>query len=598
MGSIREIDFLLSFRVKNPNAVKQLSTDIKEVGTASVKTGHAVNGLTEIQGKANFALLNTTRLVGDMPFLFTDWRLGIMAISNNIDPLVASMGQLNTVTKGFKGTVKALLEGLKGPAGLGLAISAITGAFLVWSQNQSRANDSTKEAVDKVKALREEYKKLKEELERLRPTYDGLVEEMEKANELQEAQRKEKIKNKITETEDDIKSLEWSRVLSAGYKDNETIKRLTTAIEERHKRLKELWKDYNTPLKDQIFPDAPSKKNVENMLKIAEAATQSSEAVQKMAENLQLSPTEFEHLVKLAREVVNNLFTRKGAIADGLTEMEKGLAEKLRPNLPELKALSAYNTSPIHGRSDLGIEKEKINVELLEKYINALVYSRQPIQQFIEDNRLSAEAIGGLNSALEDLVNKGLVLNSTAIANNIPNETKEILNNLNAMDLVLANIIKEYGSLYIDPNKIPTSPLSALNNIPKELPSIVIPDSKDKEIQKRTEKLSNMVGNAFIDSMSGAWEQIFGEANSMAEKFLQSLFNSIMQLLMQRLAMNLITNLVPGGGILATLFGSPKSPISDVNPKIIINLDGRELSESTAQYLPGQLYELKRRRML
>lgn len=153
MPSIKQIEFLLSFKVKDPNAPKRLSSGLTKVSTEAKKTGNAIKGLTAVQGRANYALLNTTRLVSDMPFLFTDWRLGIMAISNNIDPLVASVQAVNYETKGFKGTIKALLRQLKGAPGIGLAISVITGAFLVWSQNSRKAKVETTELLNVTKEL-------------------------------------------------------------------------------------------------------------------------------------------------------------------------------------------------------------------------------------------------------------------------------------------------------------------------------------------------------------------------------------------------------------------------------------------------------------
>lgn len=65
------------------------------------------------------SLQNLARVAQDAPF-------GFIAIANNLDPLVSSLGNLSKASGGVGGALKALGSALIGPAGLALAFSAVT----------------------------------------------------------------------------------------------------------------------------------------------------------------------------------------------------------------------------------------------------------------------------------------------------------------------------------------------------------------------------------------------------------------------------------------------------------------------------------------
>lgn len=98
--------------------------------------------------QASFALTNLGRVAQDAPF-------GFIGIQNNLNPLLESFQRLRAETGSNRLALRALGQSLIGPAGLGLALSAISAAVLFYQQYQQRANKATQEA----KKVTDEYLK-------------------------------------------------------------------------------------------------------------------------------------------------------------------------------------------------------------------------------------------------------------------------------------------------------------------------------------------------------------------------------------------------------------------------------------------------------
>ena len=95
---------------------KPLSDGLRDSGKKIDEFGKKVR--TASQG-ASVALSNLARVAQDAPF-------GFIAIANNLDPLISSLGNLSKTTGGVGGALKALGTALIGPAGLALAFSAVS----------------------------------------------------------------------------------------------------------------------------------------------------------------------------------------------------------------------------------------------------------------------------------------------------------------------------------------------------------------------------------------------------------------------------------------------------------------------------------------
>jgi len=96
------------------------SDALKKTATEATKTGQALNStLKPGAAQAGQSLTNLSRIAQDAPF-------GFIGIQNNISPLIESFGRLKAETGSTGGALKALVQGLAGPAGLGLAVGVGT----------------------------------------------------------------------------------------------------------------------------------------------------------------------------------------------------------------------------------------------------------------------------------------------------------------------------------------------------------------------------------------------------------------------------------------------------------------------------------------
>lgn len=138
------------------NAVQGLNkvqTELDQTGkqatalsSSVVKASGAISKLPQAAGQANQAVTNLNRVVQDAPF-------GFIGIQNNIGPLIDSFGQLKLSTGSTGGALKALIGSLAGPAGIGLAVAAVSSALTFAIQGFSswtRGLGAAKEANDKL----------------------------------------------------------------------------------------------------------------------------------------------------------------------------------------------------------------------------------------------------------------------------------------------------------------------------------------------------------------------------------------------------------------------------------------------------------------
>lgn len=110
--------------------------------TSAILGGSFKKGANE----AGFALTNLGRIAQDAPF-------GFIGIQNNLNPLLESFSRLKAETGSTGSALKALGSSLIGPAGLGIALSVVSAAFLFYQKYVQRAKKSTED----VKKATDEY---------------------------------------------------------------------------------------------------------------------------------------------------------------------------------------------------------------------------------------------------------------------------------------------------------------------------------------------------------------------------------------------------------------------------------------------------------
>jgi len=150
---------------KVSTGLKNTSDALKTTATEAKKTGDALkSNLNAGSAQAGQSLQNLSRIAQDAPF-------GFIGIANNINPLVESFGRLKAETGSTGGALKALVAGLSGPAGLGLAFGVITSAITfaqiglqAWSRGSKDAKENSDLFKKDLEALKRELNAVTDEL--------------------------------------------------------------------------------------------------------------------------------------------------------------------------------------------------------------------------------------------------------------------------------------------------------------------------------------------------------------------------------------------------------------------------------------------------
>lgn len=145
------------------NRLKQFSSKAdKNLGNFSSSTNKATKGVSNLgKGTANAvpALNEFSRVIQDAPF-------GIQGVANNITQLTTNFGYLSKSAGGTGNALKLMLSTLTGPAGILLAVSAVTSLLVSYG--------------DEIQALIDPTSKLSKENQELTESIKGFIGTAEK----------------------------------------------------------------------------------------------------------------------------------------------------------------------------------------------------------------------------------------------------------------------------------------------------------------------------------------------------------------------------------------------------------------------------------
>jgi hypothetical protein len=137
--------------------INQLNAKIGTVNTAIGQLNTRMSGVAKPTSDATQSLINFSRIAQDAPY-------GIMGIANNLNPMLESFQQLAKTEGGTKKALTAMIDGLAGPAGIGVALGLVSSLAVVF---QKQITEAFAGPASKLKDLREELKKLNDEIYRM-----------------------------------------------------------------------------------------------------------------------------------------------------------------------------------------------------------------------------------------------------------------------------------------------------------------------------------------------------------------------------------------------------------------------------------------------
>jgi hypothetical protein len=118
---------------------KQAVQNIQETVTATQKLGTSFKTLPNVTDRSTNALMNLSRVAQDAPY-------GFIGIANNLNPLLESFQRLSKDAGGAGGALKAMAGGLMGPAGIGLALGAVSSIIVAFGPKIADFISGTNEA--------------------------------------------------------------------------------------------------------------------------------------------------------------------------------------------------------------------------------------------------------------------------------------------------------------------------------------------------------------------------------------------------------------------------------------------------------------------
>lgn len=142
----------------NLNKALDIRTNVMAVSRGLDPMVSSLNNTNRASSNAAAALLNLNYVVRDSPYFFNNFALGVMAIGNNINPLIDSFSRLR-MEAGEKSisAFQLLKQALVGGAGISIAFSVAVSAiqaFVFWMAHaESQAKKTKDEVSDTTKAL-------------------------------------------------------------------------------------------------------------------------------------------------------------------------------------------------------------------------------------------------------------------------------------------------------------------------------------------------------------------------------------------------------------------------------------------------------------
>lgn len=365
---------------------QQISAGFSQAGKSAVG---ATKMMSDGSAQAMTAVTGLNWIVSDSPYFFQNMRMGIMAVSNNINPLVNSIMYLNKETGSMKKAFAAIGKQLTGPMGVVFAITVAIAAIQAISFIMGKHKAKMEGAAEANK----EFKKSLEQINKV-VSIDALEAQLDTSNKLiiasEQDLKNKKEKMKTLQAEQDLLE-EQRKTANQSSQELQPYMQLSDAQVERLKNIKEEKKELQSEI------DNLTQINNEEKLRIEKAETRlellnqldfSSEkelSLQNRLLELRISQLPIEEQI-LAWENERNKIT-----GDSVEDQEKRLdinqklltlnekKNKLEEEIAELQKeeltgdekiaelrekINSINQSTLEGRKEaLALEKEIRNVQ-------------------------------------------------------------------------------------------------------------------------------------------------------------------------------------------------------------------------------------------
>lgn len=130
--------------------ITKLNAEIAKVNTTINNFSSAMQGASKPTADATNALGNLSRIAQDAPY-------GFMGIANNLNPMLESFQRLQKESGGAGSALKAMVAGLTGPAGIGLALGVVSSLIVKYGDEIGNMISKTTDFEKSQEALRNSF---------------------------------------------------------------------------------------------------------------------------------------------------------------------------------------------------------------------------------------------------------------------------------------------------------------------------------------------------------------------------------------------------------------------------------------------------------
>jgi hypothetical protein len=137
-------------RSTDTGEITKLTASISNLDEKIAHLGQRMGSTAKPTADATNALTNLSRVAQDAPY-------GFMGIANNLNPMLESFQRLQKESGGTGNALKSLASGLMGPAGIGLALGAVSSLLIAFGDDIMEFINKTTEFEKAQKSMRDGF---------------------------------------------------------------------------------------------------------------------------------------------------------------------------------------------------------------------------------------------------------------------------------------------------------------------------------------------------------------------------------------------------------------------------------------------------------
>ena len=557
MADVRDIQMNFTANTSQAEAA------INKLKDSTERAAVGLDKQAKSSGTATNALTNFNRIVQDAPF-------GIMGIANNIDPMVQSFQKLKAETGSTSGAFKAMASTLAGPMGLLFGVNLAVLAIQVLPGLFSKVSASLSGTTEKMRKLTEATKA------------QAIFSNDTMIKNFGEAKAVEELGKQLLKT--NANSRERREVLSQLKAINPEIVKGIDEHTTSEKKLREAVQGATVAVWDKIEAQLTDIFLAPTYLKLAEGTAKFSAAFQKQSAASKgawdkNNPTTDEQFMQANREMdaarlqldkINSTFKKEvQAGTANVKNLMLALGGSMAGSTPSKDGKSGSGSSGGAKGALLDLKESIFEMIKTDQLLGRLTTDSnfaKYIEQLTAELAKYKEGTPEFNKTLEGIIElkkqqalvfqmRGVMAGEDSLKMQLKWGDQQSYWAVKGLQGISGDEIRKLdGVKTYSPREVDVPSLDLV----KDKNNILLKEGA-KAAKKQYDLYKDYFIDPFVSSFQGefskAWNSIFGEANSLLEKFIQSLGESLFNKAVGSAASGILGMIFPGFNLLEAAVG-------------------------------------------